>query len=84
MRSGISAGSAGDLIYPVSDNLTHDLIGEWHVGGEPDSPLRQLEGCELAAHSVHDPRTEREDAQMVLRGEKAEQGFWWYFSAAIP
>jgi hypothetical protein len=80
----ISAGVTGDLLDPVSDDVTHHLVRQRRRGSEPDRSLGQLEGRQPVAHRVHDAGTEREDAQMLPGARKASNGFWLYLSAAIP
>src|ERR1017187_7783183 len=69
----ISAGGTGDLLDPVSDDVTHDLVGQRRGGSEPDGSLGQLEGRQPVAHRVDDPGTERKDAEMMLGSQKSEQ-----------
>ena len=57
-----------------TDDVTHDLVRQRRRGSEPDRSLGQLEGRELVAHRVHDPGTEREDAQMLPGSPESEQG----------
>lgn len=64
---GISAGGTGDLLDPVSDNVTHDWIRQRRGGREPDGSLGQLEGPQSVAHRVDDLGTERKDAEMLFR-----------------
>jgi len=70
----ISAASADDLLHPESDDVTHDLVRERHGNCEANGPFGQLERGEPFAHGVDDARAERKDAEMMLRGEKSEQG----------
>jgi hypothetical protein len=83
---GISAGGTGDLLDPVPDNVTHDLVRQRRGGSEPDGSLGQLEGRQPAAHCVDDLRTERKDAEMMLGSQKSQQGLPLVLtvSVAIP
>jgi hypothetical protein len=51
---GISAGGTGDLLDPVPDDVTHDLVRQRGGGREPDGSLGQLEGRQPVAHRVDD------------------------------
>src|SRR5450631_3137011 len=73
--SGISTGRADDLLQSAPDDVTHDVVWQRYGDREANSSLGQLKGCEPIAHGVHDPRTERKDAEVMFGGEKGEQGF---------
>jgi hypothetical protein len=79
-----SQRAAGDLLDPVSDDVTHDLVRQRRRGSEPDRSPGQLEGRELVARRVHDRELNGKMLRCCLAARKASNGFWLYLSAAIP
>ena len=62
--SHISAASTDDLVHPVSDDVTHDLVRERPGNREANGSFGQVERGEPVAHGVDGPRAEREATRL--------------------
>ena len=62
-----------DLLNAESDHVPDNLVRQRLGDGESNRPLRQLMLRELVTDRFHGLRTEREDAQVILRGPEPEQ-----------
>ena len=75
MTIRLHVSSTTDFCHAERDDVSYDVVRERLIDSEPDRALGQFVSREPVAYLIDDPCTEREDAQMTLRGRETEQRF---------